>query len=193
MIKTSDPTAPNWKNYTGSKNKADVLRFLRSDGWEVKKQTFYNHCKSGKLVKNRNGLFTVRVVKKYAETWLVRSVSGLTVAAEEEDLLATKTREEIQRIRIIRQREEFKLGVDRGNYILRSDLEAELAARAVAFDNGLTHMIQSSAPDIVALVRGDQSRTADLVAFLNEAKDRLLNEYATSARFAVIFSEQGAA
>jgi len=53
-------------------------------------------------------------------------------------------------------------------------------------------MIQATSPDIIALVNGDQSRTADLVAFLAESKDRVLNEYATSARFAVIFKNNTA-
>ncbi len=179
--------APNWKQYKDTKNKAGVLRFLLGDGWEVKKQTFYNHCKSGKLTKNNNGLYSSRIVKKYAETWLVRTDTGQTVGEESEDLLATKTREEILRIKTSRQRDEFKLGIERGKYIPRADLDAELAARAIVFDNGFIHMIQASAPDIIALVGGDHKRSADLVVFLTDKKDELLNEYATMGRFSVHF------
>ncbi len=179
---------PNWKTYTDTKNKAAVLRHLESDGWEVKKQTFYNHCASGKLAKNRNGLFTRRTVKKYAETWLVRSGSGQTVAEEGEDLLAEKTREEILRIRTTREREEFRLGKERGLYMLRSDIYLELAGRAVVLENNLRHLVQSRVPAYIAAVHGRQDRVPDLVDMMDTDIDKLLNEYATS-EFQVVITE----
>ncbi len=62
--------------------------------------------------------------------------------------------------------------------------------RAIVLDNGLVHLIQASAPDMIGLVADDQRRTADLVAFLMEKKDELLNEYATMGQFSVVFQPQ---
>lgn len=181
-------SSPQWQTYTDTKNKADVLRHLESDGWEVKKQTFYNHCTSGKLTKNRDGLYTRRMVKKYAEKWLVRSASGQTVAEEEENLLATKTREEILRIRTTREREEFRLDKERGLYMLRSDIYLELAGRAVVLENNLRHMVQSKVPAYIAAVGGKQDHVPDLIDSMNIDIDKLLNEFATS-EFQVIITE----
>lgn len=174
-----------WKDYRDTKNKADILRFLRANGWEIRRDTFYRHCKTGKLNKNRSGVYTLRGVKKYAETWLVRTDTGKTVNQEGNELLTRKTEKEIERIDTVTQRERFRLDVDRGKYILRSDVESELAGRAIVLDNGLTYLIQSSAAEIIALVGGDQTRSGELVAFLNEKKDLLMNKYATMSEFFV--------
>ncbi len=180
--------AVNWKSFTNTKNKAEVLRHLESSGWEVKKQTFYNHCASGKLTKNRDGLYTSGMVKKYAEKWLVRSASGQTVLEEEENLLAKKTREETRRIRATRRREEFRLGKEQGLYILRSDIYLELAGRAVVLENNLRHMVQSQVPAYVAAVSGKQDHVPDLMDIMNTDIDKLLNEFATS-EFQVVITE----
>lgn len=181
--------APDWSGFVDTKVRLDVLRYLQADGWEVKKQTFYNHCNDGKLTVNQNGLYTKRLVKKYAETWLVRTATGKTIAEEGDDLAAQKTRAEISRIRTAQEREQLKLDVERGKYILRSDVEAQLAGRAVMFDNGLTHLFQSAVPDMIALVKGDQRLAADLLSFLMDKKDALLNEYATMDQIQVVFEE----
>ncbi len=187
---TESPSHPQWKTYAQTKNKADVLRFLEGDGWEIKKQKFYNHCSSGKLTKNRNGFYTKRLVKKYAETWLIRTQSGQTVASESEDLFATKTREEIKKLKVGRKKEELKYDIERGKYILRSDLDAELASRLVVLANSLTHLIQSETPEMIAIVGGDQQKTADLIVFLTDQTDELLNELATMGRFSVHFAPE---
>ena len=182
----TNPSSPNWKDFKNTGNRADVLRYLLADGWEVKKQTFYNHCKTGKLTKNRSGVFTRQGVKKYASTWLIRTDTGETVSASEEALAVVKTRAEIKRINTAQKRDQFKLETDQKKYVLRSDMEAELVARAIVLDNGFVHLIQSATPDIVALVKGDQKLVSDLVTFLMEKKDELLNQYANTKTFKVI-------
>lgn len=179
-------TTPNWKNFTDTANKANVLRYLQDDGWDVKKQTFYNHCKSGKLSKNRSGLYTNRGVKKYAETWLVRLDTGETVGETEEKLATVKTRAEIRKINTAQEREQFKLEVDQKKYILRSDMEKELVSRAIVLNNGLEHMIQTIAPELITLVGGDMKKLTDAIELFMEKKDEQLNQYANTRTFKVI-------
>ena len=181
-------SACDWKQFEDTRNRADVLRFLKKQQWQVTDRTFYRHCKDGKVRKNRNGFYTSRMVKKYAETWLTRP-SGKTVQQEGEDLLAEKTREEIERIRVDREHRRFKFEVEQKLYLPRADVEAELAGRAIVLDNGLTYLIQANANELIALVGGDQTRSGELVAFLVEKKDRLMNEYAAMGDFVVDIEE----
>ncbi len=183
-------SSPDWSNFKDTKNRADILRYLQADDWEIKRDTFYRHIKEGKLTKNRNGLFTARGVKKYAQAWLIRTDTGETVGQADNALAARKTEEETKRITVDREHKEFNLSVARGQYLKRSDVDAELAARAIVLNNGLVHLFQSTVADMIGLVNGDQQRAADLIDFLTTNKDELLNEYATMKEFALVVDEE---
>jgi len=182
---------PDWSAYRGTKVKADVLAHLLADGWQVKKQTFYNHCTAGKLMVNRGGVYTKGAVKKYAEKNLIHSSVGVSADQAAINLAAQKTQKEIRRIDIATKRDEFKFEVERKLYVLKSDVAAELAARAVVLDNGLEYMFQSSLAEMIALVQGDQSRATDLLEYLLEKKDRQMNEFASMGDFLVELEIEG--
>lgn len=176
--------ATNWKAYADTRNKADVFRFLRDAGWQLTERTFYRHVSDGKLKKNRDGWYTVAAVRKYAEQWSVRP-SGKTVQEETEDLTAAKMREEIARIRTIREREQFRLEIDRGKFLPRDTVEMELAGRAVVLEAGFDHLVYTRAAEWIALVGGDPSRADLLIAAMMSAKDEWLNHYARAQEFMV--------
>jgi len=185
----SAPAIPGddiWKTYTPSKVRLDVYRFLAANGWDLSQRTFFRHVESGKLKKSKEGLYTARAVKKYAETWAVRT-SGKTIIEEEEDLAAAKTRAEIDRIRTIKEREAFRLEIDRGKYLKRDDVELQLAARAVALEAGFDHMAYTKASEFIALVGGKQEQAELLIAALLVAKDEWLKSYASADEFEVVF------
>ncbi|CAG36304.1 hypothetical protein [Desulfotalea psychrophila] len=176
---------PSWQNYTETNKKADVLRYLQETGWQLRKQTFYNHCGDGKLKKNRSGLYSKQAVKKYAETWLVHIGLGSTVGEAEENLAKQKTKKEIDRITTSEQHERFKLDILRGKYIERSKVELELASRAVVLDHGLDYLIKSNVAEMVALVGGMADKTTLLLDFLLKKKDAQLSHYASIDDFTV--------
>ena len=180
-----EPGQPSWVSFDETRNKADILRYLNGTGWVVSRQTFYNHCNDGKLKVNRRGVYTLFAVRKYAERWLVHSSTGQTVGETEQNLAAQKTMKEIDRIDTSTRHEQFKLDVLMGRYILRSDVEAELAARAVVLDNGLEYMFQASLQEMIALVGGNQQRAPELLEFLLARKNQQMNEYANMGDFKV--------
>lgn len=179
----SDVTT-NWSAYTETPNKADVYRFLKSAGWQISERTFYRQVGDGKLKKNRHGLYSLAAVRKFAETWSVRP-SGKTVHEESEDLTAMKLREEIARIRTTREREAFKLEIERGKFLPRDRVEMELAGRAVVLEAGFDHLVYTRAAEWIAITGGDPSRTDMLIAALMVAKNEWLNHYASAEEFMV--------
>jgi len=176
---------PNWQTYQETKNKADVLRFLQSSGWQVGKQTFYNHCKKGLLAVNRAGVYSRGSVKKYAEQHHVHSSTGQTVEAAEVSLSVEKIKKEITRIDTATRRDQFDLDVKMGRFVPRSVVEVELAARAVVLDNGLEYLFQASLSEIIAIVRGDQQRGPALLDFLQTKKNEQMNVFANMGEFLV--------
>ncbi len=113
------------------------------------------------------------------------SANGMMEGDLAVNLAAQKTQKEIRRIDVATKREEFKFLIERKLYVLKSDVAAELAARAVVLDSGLEYMFQTSLAEIIAVVRGDQTRASELLEFLIERKDRQMNEYAAMGEFMV--------
>ena len=111
--------------------------------------------------------------------------SGQTVAEEQEDLAATKTRAEILRIETAQARDAFRLDIDKGRYLPRADIELQMAGRAVALEAGYDHMIYTKAAEWVALVGGKQEQAELLIAALLAAKDEWLKSYANGDEFEI--------
>lgn len=176
---------PDWSNYNETKTKSEVLRYLIDAGWQVKRQTFYNHCNDGKLRVNRQGIYSRRMVKKYAESYLVHASVGVKKDDHEINLATTKTQKEIARISTAEEHERFKLDILRGKYILRDDVYRELASRGVVLNNGLEYLFQAHLAEMIALVGGDQQKAPELLKFLQDKKDEQLNAFANMGEFRV--------
>lgn len=179
-----------FRMYVPTKTRLDVYRFLAANGWGISQRTFYRHVDTGKLKKNKDGLYSARAVKKYAETWAVRT-SGQTIIEEEEDLAASKTRAEIDRIRTIQEREAFRLNVEKGKFFPRDDLEMELAARAVALEASFDHMVYTKATEVIAVAGGKPENAELVIAFLLMFKDEWFKHYASVEEFVVVFPGDG--
>ena len=178
-----------WATFTDTKVQLHVLTWLQEAGWEIKKQTFYNHCKQGKCSKNRAGLYTRAMVKKYAEKYLVHSGTGTTVDDELDSLSTRKLRGEIDRIEAAAAHDHYKLDILKGKHIDRSKLEMELAARAVVLDSGLEYLFKTNVAEMVAIVGGDLDKSPLLLDLLLKKKDEQLSLYANFEDFVVSFTE----
>jgi len=170
----------DWSSYRPQKSVAGVLRFLQAMGLAVSKSTLYDHCSAGLLKKNRAGVYPLAAVRKYARAnWLPTEPQATVEDEEEGSLLATKTREEIKRIRAERRLKEMKYEIERGKYMRVDDAYAQLAGRYLVLDSGFEYMIQTKAAEFIALVGGSQDRQADLVAAMTTAKNELMSSYAS--------------
>lgn len=173
----------DWKLFGNTKLKSEAYQFLIDNGWEVSERTFYRHCEHGKLKYNREGVYTWRMLKKYAEVWLIRNTEDDEGETNHENLTAIKIREEIEKLRISNEKSKFNLEVERKKYIYIDDIERELAARALMLDNGFDFLFQSKALEIIGLVGGDLNKAGILKDFLINVKDEQLTKYANFTEF----------
>jgi len=165
-------------------NLRQVYRYLK-DEWKVSERTIYNHQKEGKIRPDKDGKYPLKAVQKYARTWLKPKELALRVDDEElrrtrEKLELALREEQVKIAKLKRQREE-------GLLIPRADFELELAARAGVLMAGFEAMINEKAGEIIELVEGNTEKLADLIRFLHDAYGELMNEYATTREFHVMF------
>jgi len=169
-----------------------VIKHLTDQGYKATRCNVSYHVKLGHLAKV-NGRFPLDLVTRFAESYLVKSATGLTIGTSEligakelkTRLEAEKLQEQVHMARLQRERLQ-------GKYISREEVYLELAARAVVIGTGLSHMFQIKGIDIISTVEGNTARYPELIEFLQGAADELLNSYASTDEFEVLFEEAAA-
>ncbi len=182
-----DPEEPAAKEtpFTDTKNAAEVLRWLQDNGYQKEKTQFYDDIREGRLRKNGQGVFTFRLVKKFART-IPRSATGKSDAEGRLDISYQKQEEEVAKLRINNEREKFKFDLERGKYVDRNQLDLELAARLVVLETGLRRLAADKAPAYIHIASGDQARAEELAHAMTADFAGLLNSYATTRTFHVL-------
>jgi len=167
----------------------EVLTYLRDEGWKVSKTSLYQHVKDAKLRPEQDGSFALKAVQKYARAHL--QLKSTRQKRDDEDLQRKKLQLDIDLLEGKTKRERLKRDAEEGRLIPREDVDLELAARAVVQDHEWTRVIQSRAGEIIALVQGSADRSAELIRFLMDVKDEILNEFASTRAWHVLFEEEG--
>ena len=184
--------AKEWREFRETAVKAEVLAQLVAMGYEITERTFYRHCKQGKCRPNSERLYSRRLVKQYVES---EGITRRGVVVEDDNgpdvaLSIEKQRLENEKLRISNDTNAIKLQRFRGQLIDREALYLELAARAVTLDNGFRQKIEMVSPELIALVKGEPARQVEFVETIFQAWDELLNSYASTDEFEVLFEEE---
>lgn len=166
------------------KNAGEVLRYLQEEcGRQIAKSKLYEDIKKG-LCRKENKKFRRIDVDKYAAS-LPRSTTPDGRVADAEARLARKEEAEIRIKEAQAEREEKKNAIMDGKYVLREDVDQELAARAVALNTGLKSKIEAAALELVKKVNGNPKRARTLVQEVEKLIDAASNEFAQPIEFEV--------
>lgn len=172
------------------KNKLAAWNHLIESGWQIGKSQFYDHCKEGFLRPIRSGenkgKYALSAVEKYAKLNVRQTETGLKVDEKFEAHQEEMREIGLEKARTKLEAEKHDLGVKQSKYILRSDFELEIVARAVAFMAHLNHTVQEGAPDWIEIVGGDQQRTAEMVDAISRAIEQRMSDFATNTEFDII-------
>lgn len=167
------------------KSAGDVLRYLQEDaGRQIARTKLYEDVKKGLLRKEKR-TFRKIDVDKYAAS-LPRSTTPDGRVADAEDRQRRKEEAEIRIKEAQAKREEKKNDILEGKYVLRDDVDQELAARAVALNMGLKSKMEAAALGLVTKVAGNPKRARTLVQAAEVLIDAACNEYAQPMEFEVI-------
>jgi len=171
------------------KNVGEVLVYLQESGRQIEKSKLYKDIGQGKI-KKTDKKFKRRDVDRYAAS-LPLSTTPDGRVKDAEDRQRRKDEAEIRIKEATAKREEIKTSVMEGKYILREQVDQELAARAMALHSGLKSQFEAGALDLVTKVGGDPQKSRALVAALEEVLDGACNEFARSIEFEVILGDEG--
>ena len=136
------------------KNWKEALTYLQEDcGRKIGQTKLFADIKAGRLRKQPDGTFKRRDLDRYAAS-LPTAGTPDKLATDAARRQREKEEQEIRRIRVAADKEEFILKVKQGQYISRDDVYQELAARAVALSASLKTEFEARSLDVIALVEG---------------------------------------
>lgn len=160
------------------KNIAEVIRYLHEEGWSASKRKIYYD--RNKINRQPDGSFLKTAVDKYAKLFLSRTDRSKDISAAE------KLKWEIEVTRQKAEKLRHENEIERGIYLLRSDVEHMLAARAAYLKDNLgAAFIYSRAAEIILLVKGDQTYMPDLTEYWLCEMGKVFNYYAKPMQFEV--------
>ena len=169
------------------KNVGEVLTYLQESGRQIEKSKLYGDIRQGKI-KKIDKKFKRRDVDRYAAS-LPLSTTPDGRVKDVEDRQRRKDEADIRIKESTAKREEIKTAALEGKYVLREQVDQELAARAMALHSGLKSQFEAIALDLVTKVGGDPKKSRALVAALEEVLDGVCNEFARVIEFEVIIGD----
>ena len=167
------------------KNILEVVEYLKADGWKVSKSAVYRHRDQGKIATGGDGLFLMADVERYARDWLKRLDGSGGKRANDIDPVEQREKKAAEARKVAAQAEhwEIKTRILRGEYVERVAFERALARRAAVFKSDIENFIRNYAGEMIALAKGDATRTPDVIEFWLNESEKWLARYAEQQEF----------
>ena len=174
------------------RNRVAAVEYLKRNNIRISKTKLYRDADTGKLRVQPDGSILLSDIELYARAYLTpkqkASMNAEIEALQKEklELESNRLREQIAKLVWDREKEA-------GRYLLRSDFEMELAARAAVLQTTLQQMAATKAYDWIAVCKGEHSKAPDMAAMVKAEIDEALNNYASTDSFQVVFINEPAA
>ena len=187
MSKDKETKADAADHLPSFKSLHQVLQHLKTAGYKIGKSKLYEDAQKGAIRTSPDGSVLETEVRAYAGT-LARVDGDIQ---DLNDVHNRKAAKDVELTDIKIRRAQLDLDKELGKYILRKDLEQELAARAMIFENGFRHLFATQAAEWIAMVAGKPDKLPDFMRELNQALDSQLSAYATTRTFQVLILDEG--
>jgi hypothetical protein len=167
------------------KNLHAVVKYLKDKGYKIEKSSVYNHQATGKIRPNKEGLYPIADVDKYAQVHL-RLADGTPSAGKVLDKAQKEKADAETREKIARARHwELRTGTLEGKFVPRELHENDLAGRAAIFRTDMENFFRTQLPAIVNIVSGDQSKVPEATSFCIDALEEQIARYLQKEEFKV--------
>lgn len=170
-----DPAFPSRK---------EALLWLQGQGYKIKKSKFYLDARKGLLRFQADGSVRRADLKNYiVEAEILRETDESGNLTED---MTRKIRLENEIKEKTIRKMDFEHDLATGLYLLRSDVETELAIKIGAFEAGMKNVVRIKAPDLIAAVGGDVGMAGVFAKMMSGYVDELLDEFGKLDELTVI-------
>ncbi len=155
------------------KTVADAYRYAVEQGYRRTRQTMDTHIAAGKLARRPDGGITKPAVDAY--------LAALDGDGEHSPAAEMELRDQVAKTKKAEAQAEVwavRAQLARGEVLPRSEVEGMLAERAQFLRQDLESFFRVMAPEIIALVEGDEGKVFELTAFGLDRLEEYLDRYA---------------
>jgi hypothetical protein len=156
---------------------SDVVKWLKDEGYKVKKSKIYMDAKSGYLVSSEDGGFSQEAVLAYVHTQSLDKISD-NKAGKLDALSEKRLEKEVEKLTVQVEKLTWDMERDQGKYLPKDDVRTELALKISAFEAGFKHVAATRAGDLISAVGGNQAKQQIFIDMIYSAIDTLLDEFA---------------
>jgi len=167
-------------------NLAQILSYLKEEGWNVSKTSLHRHFEQGRFVAS-DGMFLRKDIDRYAKTWLKQKSTGKPANEAMSELQRKKAELELDNLILDNKKKKMAVDKEQGLFIPREQLEIELASWTGILEAGLKHWIQSNAAGWIRITDGDTKKVGELINAMNADLDEMINSYSSDREYEVIF------
>ena len=175
------------------RNRIEALGCLQAQGYKIKKSKLYDDAKAGFLRMQADGSVSEADLARYIKRVGLEKPAEFSEAAAG-DMLAKKLSLEISKLEEEYREKRRKNDIMDGKFMPREKVYMEIAGRAVVFEAGLKHALDTRAADLLDRLEAvaDKHQRLNLVRrWFREILDEQLNEFANIKTFqAVILDAQ---
>lgn len=160
-------------------NILDVSGYLQSVGWKISKSKLY--ADRGIIKTQADGAYLKKDVDKYAEQFL-RKLDASDIDSDSLEKLKEETRLTKERA----DKVAFENEIMRGSYVLKEDVEQQLAARASFIKSSIEGFFHSLSPRIAEIIGGDISKIPELTEFCLRETEDFFHHYSKPLTFEAV-------
>lgn len=156
-------------------NISEAVTFLQSQGYKIKKTKAYEDAKKGLLIVQTDR----SVLENDALAYAVRAGLDKTAKkpAVDDQVYAERAAQELELLKVRKEKLQFEHEKEMGLYLLKGDVQAELAMKLGAIEAGVQNMIAVNLVEWIESVGGNTAVVNDLQETIFSELDRLMNEF----------------
>ena len=153
-----------------------VVRFLKDKGFKIGKSKVYKDRRAGLLRVGPDGLITESEALAYAVRAGLKKLSD--PVGQLDGIMAEKAKAELAKLKAQEEKIRFELERDRGKYLPKADVRAELAMKIGAIEAAVKHLLRTRGADYIWAVGGDGKKINVLLDMFNADFDEILRQMA---------------
>lgn len=173
------------------RHRIEALQHLQAQGYKIKKSKLYDDAKAGFLRMQPDGTVTEKDLERYVKRVGLEKPAEIA-DAQAGDLQAKKLALEISKLEEEYREKRRKNDILDGKFMPREKVYMEIAGRAVVFEAGLKHALDTRAAELLEALDAIAEKNRRLVMirrWFREILDEQLNEFANIKTFQALILE----
>jgi len=160
------------------KHLTEAWQAITDDGWKLSKAKIYKDKESGLIRINPDGTVPASEVEAYITRAELKKIrSGDSGMDQLEGLSGEKLTAEVLKLKAQAEKAQFDLARERGKYLPKSEIRAELAAKLAAIEGGVKHLMRTKAADWISMAGGDAKKAHVVVEDFDARFDEMFLEF----------------